>query len=110
MRCTMNARSMGARITSCVGEVLPRLEPARDVRPSHARVALEQLGGGRLRRLDELHVLFQIREAQQRLAALPLAEDLAGPAQLEIALGDREAVDALVDDLQPLARQLGDLP
>src|SRR5882762_2597414 len=46
----------------------------------------------RLDRLgDELAVALEIGEAQQRLAALPLAQILARPAQLEVALRDVDA-------------------
>src|SRR5258708_16822189 len=59
------------------------------------------------RRVDrlgyQLAIALEIREAQQRLAALPLAQILARPAQLEIALRDLETVGALEDDLQPVA-------
>src|SRR5436190_17859279 len=70
-------------------------------------MALEHL----LRRLDgpgdKLAVALEVGEAQQRLAALPLAEVLAGPAQLEIALRDLEAVGAFEDHLQSRSRRLG---
>src|SRR5204863_9837354 len=66
-------------------------------------MALEHLS----RRLDrlgyELTIALEIREAQQRLTALPLAQILARPAQLEVALRDLETVRALEDDLQPVA-------
>src|SRR5688572_26256587 len=92
---------------SRVTELLPGPEPARDMRPGGARVALEE----RLRRLprgvDELRVPPEIGKAQQRLAALALAQDLARAAKLEIELGDFEAVVVLEDDLQALARGLG---
>jgi hypothetical protein len=38
---------------------------------------------------------------------LPLAQVLARPAQLEVALRDLEAVGALEDHLEPLARGVG---
>src|SRR5689334_12590526 len=63
---------------------------------------------GRLDRLPrELSVAFEIGEAQQRLAALALAEVFARPAQLQIALRDLEAVRALEDDLEPCTRRIG---
>src|SRR2546425_2360342 len=87
-------------------EIAPRAEPALEVRARGSGMALEHL----CRRLDRLHdklaVALEIREAQQWLAALPLAQILAGPAQLEIALGDLETVATFEDDLQPVAGSL----
>ena len=70
-------------------------------------MALQHLARRGDRLIDKLAVALEIGKAQQRLAALPLAEIFARPAQLEVALGDFEAVRALVDYLQPRARRLG---
>src|SRR5205809_4961440 len=87
-------------------QVFARAEPALDVGPRRGRMALEHLAR-RLHRLrDERAVALEVGEAQQRCAALPLAQILAGPAQLEIALRDLEAISAFIDDLQPVARGL----
>src|SRR5918911_586752 len=58
--------------------------------------------------LDQVAVTLDIGEAQERLAALPLAEVLTGPAQLEVAARNVEAVGAFVDHFQPRARRLGE--
>src|SRR5205814_3534474 len=69
-------------------------------------MALEHLCRRFDRLRDERGVALQIREAQQRLAALPLAQILAGATQLEIALRDLETIGALEDDRQPVAGSL----
>src|SRR3954447_4463327 len=91
----------------CVDQVLAAAEPALDVRARCGGMAPEHL----LRRLDgprdKLAVALEVGEAQQRLAALPLTEVLARPAQLEIPLRDFEAVCAFEDHLQSRSRRLG---
>src|SRR5688572_28336224 len=67
-------------------------------------VAAHELGRGTHRGLDEIPVPLEIGEAQERRAALPLAEELARTAQLQVLARDLEAVGALVDHLQPLPR------
>src|SRR5258707_4487662 len=84
-------------------QIFARAEPALDVGPRRGRMALEHLAGRLDRARDELAIALEIGEAQQRLAALPLAQILAGPAQFEIALRDLEAIRAFIDDLQPVA-------
>src|SRR5437773_4663599 len=87
-------------------EIAPCAEPALDVRARGGGMALEHLGR-RLERLrDKLRVALEIREAQQRLAALSLAQILARAAQFEIALRDLETVGTFEDDLQPVAGSL----
>ena len=48
-------------------------------------------------------VAQQVADAQRRHAGLPRAEEVAGPAQREVALGDDEAVGRLGQRLEPLA-------
>src|SRR3970040_1365519 len=78
-----------------------------------SRVGGDQLGGGPARRQgqgglarrkDQVGVALEVGEAQQRHAALALAEVLAGTAQGEVALRDLEAVAAFVDHLEAAAR------
>ena len=46
----------------------------------------------------------QIADAQRRQAGLPRAEEIAGPAQRQIALGDHEAVGRLDERVEPRPR------
>src|SRR5688500_3949562 len=99
----MTARSM-RKDNSGMGELAARAEPARHVLPRCGGGFLEQ-SARRLRRLGhQVFVQDEIREAQERVAALTLAHDLARAAQFEIELGNLEAVRVLIDRLQPLPR------
>src|SRR5258708_23304027 len=71
-------------------------------------MALQQLSRSVDRVGYQLAIALEIREAQQRLAALPLAQILARPAQLELALRDVEAVGALEDDRELVGRGPGE--
>src|SRR6185503_10289501 len=51
----------------------------------------------------------EIREAQQRVAALALTEKLAGSANLVVALRDLESIGGLENDLKPLTGVTGQL-
>src|SRR5947207_10302690 len=77
------------------------------MRARRSGVALEHLACGFDRLRDELAVALEIREAQKRRAALPLAEVFARPAQLEVALRDVETTGAFEDDLQSCSRSVG---
>src|SRR5882672_10208171 len=68
---------------------------------------LEHLAGRFDRLPNEVPIALEIGEAQQRLAALALAQVFARAAQLEIALRDLEAIRALEDHLQPGSRAVG---
>ena len=58
--------------------------------------------------LHQLMIAQQIADAQRRHARLPRAEEIAGTAQREVALGDDEAVGRVGQRLEPLARLLGE--
>src|SRR5258706_9610058 len=103
----MSARSM-AKDNSGLRQLRPRSEPARNMVAPPLRVARDQLGRGLLRRRDELRVALEVGEAEQRIAALALAQDFAGPAQLEVAVRDLESVARFVDHLEARARRLGE--
>src|SRR5688572_17865052 len=54
--------------------------------------------------LEQIGVAHQVAGAQHRHAVLPRAEEVARPAQPQVALGDDEAVAGLGHRLQALAR------
>src|SRR6185369_679000 len=83
-----------------------RAQPALDMGPRRRRVGLDQLGGRAARRLDERAVAAEIGEAEQRVAALALAEVFAGAPQLEVVPRDLEPVAVLADHLQARARRI----
>jgi len=68
---------------------------------------LQQRLGRLARRNQQRLVLVQVREAQQRRAALRLAQDLARTAQGQVLARDLEAVRVLVHHLEARARGLG---
>src|SRR4051794_16120592 len=68
---------------------------------------LDHLARGLDRLAHQLAIALQVGEAQQRLAALPLAQVFAGPPDLEVALRDDEAARVFEDHLEALARGLG---
>src|SRR5687767_14156671 len=106
----MNARSMrGRKDNSGAQQFLPRAEPARHVPPGDARIFLDEALRG-LRRLgDQPGVLVEPREAQQRVAALALAEQVALAAQPQVELRELEPVVVLVDRLEARPRGAGEL-
>src|SRR3954465_3133302 len=72
------------------------------------RVGLDQLRRSAACRLDEHAVAGEIGEAKQGISALPLADVLARPPQLEVLAGELEPVAVLADHLQPRARGFGE--
>src|SRR2546423_15451181 len=66
-------------------------------------IASDQLGGRLACSAHEILVALDVGKAQQRHAALALAEILAGAAQQKVAMRDLEAIRALVDHLQAFA-------
>src|SRR5688572_14470693 len=105
----MNAGSMrGRKDNSGAQQFLPRAEPARHVPPGAARVFLDEALRG-LRRLDDqLGVLVEPREAQQRVAALALAQQVPLAAQSQVELGELESVVVLVDRPEARPGRLGE--
>src|SRR2546429_8140814 len=69
-------------------------------------IAADQLAGRLACGAHEILVALNVGKAQQRHAALALAEILAGAAQPQVAARDLEAVRALVDRLQAFASAL----
>src|SRR6266576_4676452 len=65
-------------------------------------VALEDQARSVMRDGDQLFVLREIGKAQDRQAALPGPEHLAGAAQSQILLGDAETVLGLAEDREAL--------
>src|SRR4051812_31854879 len=74
------------------------------MRARRVGVVLDKVGGRLARRLHQVGVERQVGEAEQGIAALTFANELAGTAQLEVALRDLEAIGVLENDAQPLAR------
>src|SRR5688572_21017868 len=106
----MNARSMrGRKDNSGAQQFLTRAEPARHVTPVRGRVLLEQALRGLRRLRDQLPVLVEAREAQQRVAALALAEQVSLAAQAQVELRQLEAVVVLIDRLEARPRGLREL-
>src|SRR5437879_13888069 len=66
-------------------------------------IGSDQLGGRLACGAHEVPVALDVGKAQQRQAALALAEILAGAAQQQVAARDLEAVRALVNHLQAFA-------
>src|SRR5204862_7398422 len=69
-------------------------------------IAIEDQPRVVMRNRDQLLVLREISEAQDRQPALPCAEHLAGAAQSQILLGDAKAVFGLAQDREALPRYL----
>src|SRR5687767_11503467 len=88
-------------------QLLARAKPARDVASRRRAIRLHQPERSCLRLGHEAAVEIEIGEAQQRVAALALAEQVALAAQLQIELGELEAVRVLEDRLQALAGVVG---
>src|SRR4051812_50009636 len=61
-----------------------RPQPTLDMGPRRGRVGLDQLRGSSACRLDERAVACEIGETEQRIPALPLADVLARPAQIQV--------------------------
>src|SRR5690348_11373011 len=91
---------------SCLEVELPRAEPAIEVLRRGVRAVREELVGDAACGLQQVGIALEVGEAQQRRAALPGAEEFARAAQREVLARDLEAVVALVDDLQTLARHV----
>src|SRR5690606_18651087 len=72
------------------------------------RQRVEQLLGDRPCLFHERVVAREVADAQGGQARLPRAEDVAGAAQREVALGDREAVGRRGDGLEALARDVAE--
>src|SRR3954466_15248142 len=81
-----------------------RAQPTLDVGSRRGRVGLDQLRGSTACRLDQRAVAAEVGEAEQRVAALPLADVFARAAQLEVVTRDLESIAVLVDHLEPRAR------
>src|SRR5437762_13345602 len=81
-------------------ELLPGAQPALHMGARRGRVLLDQLSAGVLGSRDEVGVAFEIGEAQQRRAALALAQVLPRAAQLQVQMRDFEAVGSFINDLQ----------
>src|SRR5205807_1164020 len=71
-------------------------------------VAFEDEAGIVMGDPDQLLVLREIGEAEDRETALPRAEHLAAAAQPQILLGDAEPVLGLAQDLETLAGDLAE--
>src|SRR6185436_10557341 len=69
----------------------------------------EQLAGVVPRPHQPLQILGQAREAELRKAGLPDAEDVSGAADLQVRLGDLEAVGGPREDRQAALRLGGQL-
>ena len=91
-----------------VQPVLERLLDARAdegvLRRGQAGVARDQVEGVAPGHSQQPEVLYDIGNAQFRLAMLPGAEELPRPAQFEVLLGHLEAVGSGADHLQALLR------
>src|SRR5574341_1600218 len=101
----MNAKVM-PKDNSRLKQLLSRTEPPLHVRARRCRILVDQLCRRPPGRFDQVEVALEIREAQKRLAALALAEEFAGAAQLEIEPGDLEAVGIFVNRLEAGARSV----
>src|SRR3954470_738740 len=99
-------KALSKLIASRGHEVLPGAEPALHMARGRLGIVLQQLRRRRAGRLDQIDVALEVGEAQQRRAALALAEEFAGAALLQIVARDLEAVGVLVDDLQAGSRRL----
>src|SRR2546425_11119500 len=66
-------------------------------------IGSDQLGGRLARGAHEVPVALDVGKAQQRHAALALAEILAGAAQQQVAARDFEAIRILKNHLQAFA-------
>src|SRR5262245_34819598 len=94
-----------AKNNSGVEQIPPGAVPALDMRSS----GIFGHGLGRVMRLsDEIHI-EDVRVAQYPLPALPLAKEFPRAADFQIVLGDREAIIALKNDLQPPACRIGQI-
>src|SRR5262245_14485537 len=94
-----------AKNTLRVEKVALRAVPAFDMR---TRFLLGDGVSGFARLLDEIQI-EDIRVAQDKLAALPLAQELAGSADMQVLFGDREAVVAPSNRLQALSSRLREI-
>src|SRR5688500_12713430 len=90
-------------------QLLARAQPARDMATGRRGIRRHQREGGCLRLGHEVAVEVEVGEAQQRVAALALAEQVALAAQPQVELRDLEAVGVLEDRLQALAGAAGKL-
>ena len=70
----------------------------------------DQPEGLRPRALEQVAVAEEVGDAEGRHAPLPRAEEVAGAADLEVLLRDREAVLGRDHDVEPRARHLGQPP
>ncbi len=98
-------RAPGASSASCLEIELLAAQPALEVLRDRRRAGADQLFGDSRAVSTRSRSSLEVGEAQQRHAALAGAEELAGPAQQQVLARDLEAVDGLVDDLQPRARR-----
>src|SRR5688572_15449134 len=73
------------------------------MRARRCAVARDQLGGHPRRRLDQVAVALQIGKAQQRRAALALAQEFARAAQQKVLARDLETVARFADQLDAFA-------
>ena len=73
-------------------QLLHSVAQANGLRCSGIALLIDPLGGGRLRLQQKVHVHREIGRPEGGQAMLPVAEEVAGPAQLQILLGDAEAV------------------
>src|SRR5690606_31479623 len=88
-------------------EFLPAAEPAPQVLVDERRLPLQQVFGDLARRRQQVAVALQVRVAQQRLARLARAEELAGAPLDQVATRDLETVGSLVHRPQALSRRRG---
>jgi hypothetical protein len=98
---------MRSALPSGVHEIGAVAHPSLEMAPRGIGRALQKLVGDCARLAQQLLVVGEIREAQQRHAALARTEILAGAALQQILVRDPEAVAGLVDDLEALSRALG---
>jgi hypothetical protein len=76
-------------------------QPARQMSLHRMRVAFEQFIGGTPGAFQQRLIGIEIGETENGLSGLTRAEQLARAAQLQIFLGDDEAVGMFPDDRQP---------
>src|SRR5690606_18550640 len=94
------------RASSHLAVMLPVAQPAFQQRADVGRPAFQQFTGGIAYCRQQIGVAHQVGDLELQQAGLAGAEHLPGAAQLQILLGDHEAVVGVAHDRQALAADL----
>ena len=78
-------------------------------RQGEIRIFCQQFPCRLLHLLKQTGILCQVGDLEWGQAMLPLSEEVAGTPQLEVSLGNAEAVGGAAHDLHALAAVLGDM-